>query len=83
MCILFGWTVTAILRQEGEHWRYIGDAYVHGIMEVSAQKFGFDHPYQHNIADMTSGGIRPKTHRPRSSARKDAMVRYSLIFNQP
>lgn len=35
ICILFGCDVPVIMRQDGEFWRFIGDAYVHGIMEVS------------------------------------------------
>ena len=34
VCILFGASTPVIMRQEGEYWRLIGDAYVHGIMTV-------------------------------------------------
>ena len=38
LCILFGGTTPFILRQEGDHWNLIGNAYVHSMMEASPPK---------------------------------------------
>lgn len=35
LCILFGGNVPFVLRPDGEYWRFIGDAFVEGIMFVS------------------------------------------------
>ena len=36
VCLIFGIKVPMVLRKQGEYWRLLGDAYVHGIMEVSS-----------------------------------------------
>lgn len=33
VCILLGCSVAAVLRQVGEHYMFIGESYVHGIMQ--------------------------------------------------
>lgn len=35
ICIMHGGPLPFVLRREGDHWKLIGDAYVHGIMDVS------------------------------------------------
>lgn len=36
VCIFFGVRLPYILRQEGDHWRFIGQCYMHGIMHGEA-----------------------------------------------
>jgi hypothetical protein len=36
VCILFGSQVPVVLRADGENWKVIGEAYVHGIMDSEA-----------------------------------------------
>ena len=38
ICILFGGKVPYVLRPEGSHWRFIGECYVHGIMQGEGLK---------------------------------------------
>ena len=41
VCILFGGEVPYLLRPKGSHWQFIGDCYVHGIMQGEGLK-GFN-----------------------------------------
>jgi hypothetical protein len=45
-CILFGSQMPMILREEGDQWLFVGQAYVHGIMDGEAID-GFD-PSNHS-----------------------------------
>jgi hypothetical protein len=45
-CILFGSQMSMLLREEGDWWLFVGQAYVHGIMDGEAID-GFD-PSNHS-----------------------------------